>query len=257
VPDDYWAAGTFGDIVLKNDRCTLIFGGMNPKKPNPERDGLLIDAFPNARAQEHFWRSYPITGDVNTRTVETTNVELINDEEEGIRPPCRHDEVQRSTRTSRSRPSTSCSATGPAQARHDDVSQRMGERTRSQLPAIGEFVHWGVMSPFIPSVGFAAAGAVDADAEFIYGNYFDDFLFLMPTEGFDEGKAQPLRNTPGVQGSRRDSGRWRRLDFTRHLLTSTDTMAPLLGEALANREGKPFGYLSGKIIERAHDGNRR
>jgi hypothetical protein len=223
VPDDYWAAGTFGDYVLKNDRCTLIFGGMNPKKPNPERDGLLIDAFPGARSHEHFWRSYPITGDVNTRTVETTNVEFSNDEEEGsarlvvTMKSNQYKDLTITTEYVMHRDSSGARAT--------TTYHNEGENP-VQLPVIGEFVHWGVMSPFIPSVGFAAAGAVDADAEFIYGNYFDDFFFLMPSEGlkakhslyetrlvYKEGVEIP------VDGD---------VSFTRHLLTSTDTMAPLL-----------------------------
>jgi len=247
VPDDYWAAGTFGDYVLKNDRCTLIFGGMNPKKPNPERDGLLIDAFPGPRSHEHFWRSYPIIGDVNTRTVETTNVEFSNNEQDGsarlvvTMKSNQYKDLTITTTYVMHRDSSGALAT---------TTYRNNGENPVQLAAIGEFMHWGVMSPFIPSVGFAAAGAVDADAEFIYGNYFDDFFFLMPTEGLMKAK-HSLYETRLVYKEAVDVPVDGEVSFSRHLLTSTDTMAPLLGEALANREGKPFGYLSGKIIERA------
>lgn len=247
VPDDYWAAGTFGDYVLKNDRCTLIFGGMNPKKPNPERDGLLIDAFPNARQKEHFWRTYPITGDVNTRTVETTNVELINDEEEGS---ARLVVTMKSTQYKDLTITTEYTMFRDWSGARATTTFHNGGDNPLSLPAIGEFVHWGVMAPFIPSVGFASAGAVDADAEFIYGNYFDNYLFLMPTEGLMKAK-HSLYETRLVYKEAVEIPVDGEVSISRHILTSTDTMAPLLGEALANREGKPFGYLSGKIIERA------
>ncbi len=250
VPDDIWAAGTFGDVILRNDRATFIFGGLpeDEKARNPARDGLLLDAFPNARAQEHFARMHLIFGDANTQDVRTTAIRMQEDQAKGsatlvVEQVCDRfptlvieNEYYMEPDYSGMRATTTIRNVGPGSA---------------TLPVVGDMVYWGVMGPFIPSVGWSSAGGVDADAEFIYARYYDSYLFMMP-EGAGLYKARHNRyETRLIHHENVTLGEGEEDIFARWILCASDNPGHLVGEVLERRTGSPYGLLAGKLNERA------
>lgn len=250
VPDDIWAAGTFGDIIMRNDRATFVFGALpeDEKERNPGRDGLLLDAFPNARAQEHFSRMHLVLGDANTQEVRTTRMETREDREKGtatlvVEQACDRypnlvieTEYHMEPEYSGLRATTTIRNIGPGSA---------------ELAAVGDMVYWGVMGPFIPSVGWSAAGAVDADAEFIYARYYDSYLFMMPE---DAGLYKARHNryeTRLIHHEKVTLEEGAEDIFSRWILCASDNPGHLVGEVLERRAGSPYGFLTGKLNERA------
>ncbi len=250
VPDDIWAAATFGDIVMRNDRATFVFGALpeDEKERNPARDGILLDAFPNARAQEHFSRTYLVLGDANTQEVRTTRMEMREDKEKGtatlvVEQACDRypslvieTEYYMEPEYSGLRATTTIHNIGPGSV---------------DLAAVGDMVYWGVMGPFIPSVGWSAAGAVDADAEFIYARYYDSYLFMMP-EAAGLYKARHSRyETRLIHHEKVTLAEGEEDIFGRWILCASDNPGHLVGEVLERRAGSPYGFLTGKLNERA------
>lgn len=249
VPDSFWAHGGFGDTVLRNDYVTFIFGRLpkDGEEPNPQRNGMLLDIYPNPRTEEVFWLTTPIESRGAALTIRANTIETGEDETTGaawviinssstVNPALAYRTEYRLEQGSLgAKVTTTVTNNGDAAVRID---------------ALGDYVNWGAMGAFLPSLGWYQSGNAEIEAEFIFGRYFDIYtLFMTDTglmkviHGATESRLLYRENLVLEPGQTESTTRW--------FMTELDRPAGAYGEVIRRRPNTKYGVLAGRVIERA------
>lgn len=249
VPDSYWAHGDYGDAVLRNDHAIFIFGRLpkDGEEPNPRRNGTLLDMLPKEFSQENFWLTQPVITNSNALVLQAEKMELKTDKEKGSATL---------VVTHRTQTNNSLSFVTEYLLDKDSAGLRATTTVRNdgaepiRLDALGDYVNWGIMGAFLPSVGWLQSASAELDVEFTFGRYYDNYVLVAPADtksmrAYHNGTETRFVFKRDVTLQPGQSESW-----SRWFMVGRNSPANLLSEVLNKRGDRNFGVLAGRVVER-------
>ncbi len=250
IPNDYWAHGTYGDVMLRNDLAALVFGAI-PEEGEPAnqmRQGSVLDIFTSPSAPENFHLFQPTTNyEGQGRTVLATAIDYWEEEDGGAAYVAVFGEHTQNTDISvdttfemrRSWPGARASTT---------ITNNGDEEVT--LPILGDYAGWGAMGVFMAGSGWASRAGLLPDAEFVFGRLYDSHIMFAPPEGLmdvqHQGRHSVLiydREVTLAPGESREYERW--------VLTTQRDPGKLFSFVNERKQSEErYGIMAGRVQER-------
>ena len=249
IPNTYWAHGTYGDVILRNDLAALVFGAIpgEGEPPNQMRQGSILDIFTSPSAPENFHLVQPTTRhDGQGRTVLATAIDYWEDEEEGVAYVAVFGEdmnldgldVDTTYKMRRSWPGARATTT---------VTNNSSEEMT--LPVLGDYVGWGAMGVFMAGSGWANRAGLLTDAEFVFGRLYDSHIMFAPLEGLMDVQHQ-VRHSILVYDRDVTLAPGESVEYERWILTAQRDPGRLFSFVNERKDREKRGIMAGRVQER-------
>ncbi len=249
IPEDFWAHGAYGDIILQNDFVNFVFGAVpeNEKEYNRVRQGNIIDIYTSTAAPENFQVFQPsILSVPDGRSAVATDIDFSIDEKAGSATVTVLSEDQVTSETSIDTTYELRKGWPGVLVTTTVTNNSKDEKT---IPALADHVGWGIMGAFVSGNGWLSRQGTIGDNEFCFGRLFDSIVFIQPVSGlFEMRHYENFSLLVYEKDVKLKSGESK--SYKRWLLAGQKDPSKLYGFVLQQRGPDKFGYIAGQIQER-------